>query len=392
MHDTQKALRDERHFELALHGSDPEASVPAADLLTGLRGKDVIIDFIESYGQVAVHRTKFSRGVDAVLRQSTASLARAGWSTRSAWLGSPTYGGISWLAHSTLQSGLWVDTEQRYAELTSSSRYTLSDAFKKAGWRTVSDVPSDDYSWPPGTSFYHFDKLYNRLNVGYHGPTFSFASMPDQYTYAALQRREFTPGHKPLMVEIDTVSSHTPWAPLPTMVPWNKVGNGSIFDAMPARSESPITVWRNASTVQQFYGQSIQYSMRALTSWVTELNDPNLVLVLLGDHQPSSTVSGDRVQPPGADLDRRPRPVRVQEDCSLALAGRADSGAHRSARAYGRLPQPVPQHLQHGLRPRRRHGPVSQGRWLVSLTRWTAANPRPCHWISLMQAEPRYSR
>ena len=37
-------------------------------------------------------------------------------------------------------------------------------------------------------------------------------------------------------------------------------------------------------------------------------------------------------------------------------------------------------------------GPVSQGRWLVSLTQWTAANPRPCHWISLMQAEPRYSR
>ena len=294
VHDTQKALRDERRFELALHGSDPEASVPASDLLTGLRGKDVIIDFIESYGQVAVHRTKFSRGVDAVLRQGTASLARAGWSTRSAWLGSPTYGGISWLAHSTLQSGLWVDTEQRYAELTSSSRYTLSDAFRKAGWRTVSDVPSDDYSWPPGTSFYHFDKLYNRLNVGYHGPTFSFASMPDQYTYAALQRRELTPGHKPVMAEIDTVSSHTPWAPLPTMVPWNKVGNGSIFDAMPARSESPITVWRNASTVQKFYGQSIQYSMRALTSWVTELNDPNLVLVLLGDHQPSSTVSGDQ--------------------------------------------------------------------------------------------------
>jgi hypothetical protein len=39
-----------------------------------------------------------------------------------------------------------------------------------------------------------------------------------------------------------------------------------------------------------------------------------------------------------------------------------------------------------------RDGPGSQGRWLVSLTQWTAANPRPCHWISLMQAEPRYSR
>ena len=36
--------------------------------------------------------------------------------------------------------------------------------------------------------------------------------------------------------------------------------------------------------------------------------------------------------------------------------------------------------------------PVSQGRWLVPLTQWTAANSRPCHWILLMQAEPRYSR
>jgi phosphatidylglycerophosphate synthase len=291
---TQAALRDQRRFELALHASDPEARVPAADLLTGLRGKDVIIAFVESYGQSAVRRTSFSPGVDAVLRRSTASLARAGWSTQSAWITSPSYGGVSQLSHSTLQSGLWVDTELRCAELVASHRFTLSDAFDKAGWRTVSDSPEDDYVWPPGTSFYHFNKLYDRRNVGYHGPAFSYASMPDQYTLAEFQRRELTPGHKPVMAEIDLVSSHTPWAPLPTMVPWNKVGNGSIFDSMPARSESPITVWRSASTVRQFFGRSIQYSLRTLTSWVTELNDPNLVLILLGDEQPASTISGDR--------------------------------------------------------------------------------------------------
>ena len=44
--------------------------------------------------------------------------------------------------------------------------------------------------------------------------------------------------------------------------------------------------------MRQFYGQSIQYSLTALTSWVTELNDPNLVLILLGDHQPHTSVSG----------------------------------------------------------------------------------------------------
>jgi phosphatidylglycerophosphate synthase len=288
--DTQRALRDERRFEQALHRSDPEASVPASDLLTGLRGKDVIIAFVESYGQVAVQGTTFSPGVDAVLRRSNASLARAGWSTRSAWLTSPSYGGVSQLAHSTLQAGLWVDTEQRYAELVASRRFTLSDAFDKAGWHTVSDSPEDDIAWPPGTQFYHYDQLYDRRNVGYHGPAFSYASMPDQYTLAEFQRLELTPGHKPVMAEIDLVSSHTPWAPLPTMVPWNKVGNGSIFDPMPARSESPITVWRNANTVRQFFGRSIQYSLQALTSWVTELNDPNLALILLGDEQPATPI------------------------------------------------------------------------------------------------------
>jgi phosphatidylglycerophosphate synthase len=292
----QEALSDPRRFEQAIHSPDPERAVPASDLLTGLRGKDVIIAVVESYGQVAVRGTSFSPGVDNVLRQQTGMLAHAGWSTQSAWLKSPTFGGISWLAHSTLQSGLWVDSNQRYGELLASQRFTLSDAFNKAGWHTVTDDPSDNTTWKPGTYFYHYDQLYNRYTVGYHGPAFSYSAMPDQYTLSAFQRLELAPGHKPVFAEIDLTSSHIPWAPLPAMVPWNKVGNGSIFDPQPAESESATTVWRSNSTVRQFYGQSIQYSLTALTSWVRELNDPNLVLILYGDHQPHTAVSG-----PGAN-------------------------------------------------------------------------------------------
>jgi phosphatidylglycerophosphate synthase len=288
---SQAALTDQRHFAQLIESPDPEASIPASDLLTGLRGKDVIIAFVESYGQVAIQGTSFSPGIDAVLRRSTTSLARAGWSTQSAWLTSPTFGGISWFAHSSLLSGLWVNSPQRYSELVASSRFTLSDAFDKAGWRTVSDSPADDRPWPPGTQFYHYDKLYDRRNVGYHGPTFSYASMPDQYTLAEFQRLELSSGHKPVMAEIDLVSSHVPWAPLPTMVPWSKVGNGSIFDPMPARGETRLSVLGSASKERQAFGKSIQYSMQALTSWVTELNDPNLVLILLGDEQPAGPIS-----------------------------------------------------------------------------------------------------
>jgi phosphatidylglycerophosphate synthase len=294
--DGNASVRDQQRFEQDIHAADPYARIPASNLLTDLRGKDVLVVFVESYGQVAVQGTTFSPGVDAVLQSSNAQLAAAGYSARSAWLTSPTFGGISWLAHSTLQSGLWVNNQQRYNQLVASDRFTLSDAFKDAGWRTVSDIPSDDTAWPPGTSFYHYDKLYDRRNVGYFGPTFSYASMPDQFSLAAFQRLELMPGHAPVMAEIDLVSSHTPWTPLPHMVPWNQVGDGSIFDPMPAQGLTPSVAWQNADTVRQLYGQSVQYSMTALISWVTQLHDNNLVLVVLGDHQPATTVSG-----PGAN-------------------------------------------------------------------------------------------
>jgi phosphatidylglycerophosphate synthase len=298
VHAYQSALSDPRRFGQATRAPDPESAVPASNLLTGLRGKDVIIAFVESYGQVAVQGSSFSPAVDAVDRQQNAKLTSAGWSTQSAWLSSPTFGGISWLAHSTLETGLWVTSNQRYNELLASQRFTLSDAFKKAGWHTVADDPSDNTTWVPGTTFYHFDQLFNKANVGYQGPRFSYSTMPDQYTLSKFQQNELAPGHKPVMAEIDLTSSHIPWAPLPAMVPWNKVGNGSIFDPQPAESESSGQVWRSNNTVKQFYGQSIQYTMTALTSWVTELNDPNLVLIVLGDHQPHTAVSG-----PGATHD-----------------------------------------------------------------------------------------
>jgi hypothetical protein len=285
------AARDQAAFDKA-GSADAYAHLPASDLLTGLTGKDVIVAFIESYGQVAVQNTSFSPGVDEVLRNGNSRLAADGYSERSAFLTSSTFGGISWLAHSTLQSGLWVDSQQKYDQVTTGSRFTLSAAFRKAGWQTLSDVPSDTKPWPIGSSFYHYGEQLNAKNVGYKGPRFSYARIPDQYTWAYLQQHALSKPHKPLMAEIDFVSSHTPWTPLPRQVPWASVGDGSIYDAQPAQGLAPNVVWQNAQHVQQLYGQSIEYSMSTLFSFLTTFDDPNLVLVVLGDHQPATVVSG----------------------------------------------------------------------------------------------------
>jgi hypothetical protein len=285
------AAREQAAFKRA-GSSDPYAQLPASDLLTGLKGKDVIVAFIESYGQVAVQNTSFSPGVDAVLRQGNTDLAAHGYSERSAFLTSSTFGGISWLAHSTLQTGLWIDSQQKYDTVTAGNRFTLSDAFRKAGWRTLSDVPSDTKPWPIGSSFYHFGTQLNARNVGYQGPAFSYARIPDQYTWAYLQQHELAQPHKPFMAEVDFVSSHTPWTPLPHLVPWDSIGDGSVFDPQPAQGLSPSVVWQDPHHVQQVYGESVQYTMSTLFSFLTTFDDPNLVLVVLGDHQPAAVVSG----------------------------------------------------------------------------------------------------
>ena len=272
--------------------ADPYAQLPASDLLTGLKGKDVVVAFIESYGRVAVQGSSFAPGVDAVLRSGTARLAAHGYGERSAFLTSPTFGGISWLAHSTLQSGLWIDSQATYDHVTSGSRFTLASAFRKAGWRTVSDVPSDTRHWAVGSSFYRYGTQLNATNVGYRGPRFSYARIPDQYTWAYFQRHELAGPHAPVMAEIDFVSSHTPWTPLPSLVPWSSIGDGSVYDPQPAAGQTPAEAWQDPHRVQQLYGQSVQYSLNSMFSFLTTFDDPNLVLIVLGDHQPASIVSG----------------------------------------------------------------------------------------------------
>ncbi|EWT02586.1 sulfatase [Intrasporangium oryzae NRRL B-24470] len=286
------AVEDGRAFTTA-SAVDPFTATPGDELLTGLRGKDVLLVFVESYGRVAIEGSAERDLVDPVLDAGTTQLGRAGFSARSAFLTSPTFGGFSWLAHSTLQSGLWVNSGQRYTDVVSSDRFTLSQAFRRAGWRTVGDVPSNVYPWPVGTSFYHYDQLYDSRDVGYVGPVFGYARMPDQYALAALHRAELAkPDHRPVMAEIDLASSHAPWAPLPHLVDWAALGDGSVFDPMPAQSPSWRYVWSDPSRVRAAYAQSIAYALSAVISFIQTHPDPNLVVVMLGDHQPASIVSG----------------------------------------------------------------------------------------------------
>ena len=291
-------VQDLAEFEGEL-AVDAFADTPRGDLLTELRGKDVVLAIVESYGRDAIEDPEFATQVGAVLADGDRRLTAAGFDSRSGFLTSPTTGAGSWLAHATLLSGLWIDNQQRHDRLMESDRLTLTRAFRDASWRTVGVMPGVFLDWPEG-GFYGHDRVYDSSQLGYRGPRMSFATMPDQYTLSAFEALERGMAERgPVMAEIPLVTSHAPWTPLPPMLDWDEVGDGSVYDFMAGRGEQPEAVLtRDPAVVRADYRRSIEYSLTSLLSYVETYGDDDLVLVFLGDHQPSSIVTGD-----GADRD-----------------------------------------------------------------------------------------
>ncbi|MDI1462221.1 sulfatase [Catellatospora sp. KI3] len=273
-------------------GTDAYAEVPGARLLTGLHGKDVVVAFVESYGRIALADPELSSVVDPVLAAGADRLRTAGYAALSGWLTSPTAGGGSWLAQSTFLSGLWIDSAPRYQAFLYSRRLTLSSAFGLAGWHTVSVMPATTQPWPEGR-VYGYDRTYIRPDLNYQGPVYSFGTMPDQYTLSVFQRDQRGAGHPPVMGALALISSHSPWEPVPPLVGWDQVGDGSGYPAAAGSGDpAEIVTQRDRNRVRAAYRTAIAYSLQTLISYVERYGDDDLVLVFLGDHQPSPSVTG----------------------------------------------------------------------------------------------------
>ncbi|KUL42302.1 sulfatase-like hydrolase/transferase [Actinoplanes awajinensis] len=286
-----KDLADKRKF-LAEAQDDAYRDRPGDQLLTALRGKDVVVSFVESYGRDAVENPAFNGAVLTSLADGDKKLAAAGFAARSGFLTSSTAGGGSWLAHSTFLSGMWVNNESRYRSLVATDRLTLTRAFKNTGHRTVGMEPGVIFAWPEG-SFYGYDQVYDKQAFNYHGPQLSWSPMPDQFVMSQFQKQEYAkPNRGPLLAEITLTSSHTPWAPVPSMLDWDQLGDGSVYGPMVKSAATPKEVWKDDARIRTEYARSIAYSVDSLIGWAAKYGDDNLVMVFLGDHQPASVVVG----------------------------------------------------------------------------------------------------
>ena len=351
-HRVVDTLRDEAAFAKEAE-ADRFGATPGAQLVPDLRGKDMVFAFIESYGRSAVEDPVMAPGVGRTLDARTEALAKAGFHARSGWLTSATYGGSSWLGHSTFLSGLWVDNQQRYRTVTAGDHLTLTKAFEKTGdWDTVGIMPGVQKAWPEA-DWYGLDKVYDAFDMGYRGPKFSWSTMPDQYALEAFQRLEHgRERERPLMAEVILTSSHQPWAPIPRMVGWDEVGDGSVYDGIEAAGVEASDVLTDSARSKEEYGKSIQYSVTSLTQWLERYGTDDTVLVFLGDHQPLARVSGDHASRdvPVSIVAKDPKVLDAIDDwhwteglepAKDAPVWRMSSFRDRFLTAYGSTPHPT---------------------------------------------------
>jgi len=281
-----------RAFELSL-GTGADGYSGQVRALGGLGEADVILGFIESYGVSTLLDERYSPLIARRLDTMQKALDAAGLHVVTGRLRSPVQGGQSWLAHATLLSGQWIESQLHYDTLLASDHSTLIDDFRATGHDAIAVMPGITMAWPEGQQF-GYTRIHDADTMDYEGPPLNWVTMPDQYTWSWFQDKVRAPASKPLFAELTLISSHAPWVPiLPVLDDWGSIGNGDVFNQWKDTGETPVSLWRDADRVRDHYVRSIDYALNVATEYAIRHVDNNTLLIVLGDHQPAPLVTGE---------------------------------------------------------------------------------------------------
>ena len=261
----------------------------AAGGLGRLRGANVFLFLIESYGETVLDRPDLARAIEPLYEATGGALAAAGFDVASGLLSSPTYAGRSHLAQETLATGVRAADPLVDGLVQRERPMTMAGIFHDAGYRTVLAQPGSTHPGMPRWS-YDFEQVYSAWDFDYRGPSYRWAPMPDQYTVDFIHRHEIARATRPLLVEYALVSSHAPWSDLPpVMSDWDAIGDGRIFASLPA-AHFPIG-WTNLADAGDAYVHAVIYDLQILTRYIVERVAGGALVIVLGDHQPVAEVT-----------------------------------------------------------------------------------------------------
>lgn len=260
--------------------------------LSRIDGADVFVIFLESYGSVAWQLPHLAEPLAPAMARLDADIAETGRFVASGLVESTTFGGESWLAHVSLLSGTEIRDPATNVRLMAQERDTMVKLFGRGGYRTVAIMPGMLVAWPEG-AFYGFEKIYDHDGLGYRGPQFGWWDINDQYALARVDALEIEPARdQPTFVFFTTISTHTPFVPAPPYQPdWSRVLTTEPYDA--DALDHAWSAWPDWTNLAPSYLAAFDYALRNVGGYLRLRSDRDLVMVLVGDHQPPALVSGE---------------------------------------------------------------------------------------------------
>lgn len=293
-------LRYELKFLLNVYGYESQNLKAIADVqerlrrtpsnLSKLGRKNVFLILVESYGATVVERPLFKDRIRPVFDAFESELGQRGFAMASSELDSTTYGGHSWLAHVTLATGVHTENQLQYELIFTQHPKPIAGFFHEAGYRTIIVQPGTTREWPRGELF-RFDQHYYSWNFDYAGPSFGWATMPDQYVLDFVRRRELGNHGPPLFVQYVLVSSHAPWSDQPVLLDdWGRIQDGSVYKKLET-VHYPIQ-WPDFTNASEAYIRSIVYDFEVLKRYFVDYIQDDSLFIVMGDHQPVTEVTG----------------------------------------------------------------------------------------------------
>lgn len=272
--------------------NDPADTIAPDALLKGLGDRDVLIVYVESYGVTAIDEPRYAEVVVPRMEALGEAARNAGFSKKSGRMVAASVGGQSWLNHASLSSGRWIDDQTLYALFLSERPRTLVHDFEATGRRTVQVKPAITMPWPEGERL-GYQATWEAADMGYAGPEFYWGIVPDQFALDFFARTELerTP-RPPVFASIALISSHAPWLPVPDVVPWDELGDGSVYERWTRDAPEARVVWRNPDDVRTQFALSIAHSLDVVAKFLADRVADDALVIVLGDHQPAPIITG----------------------------------------------------------------------------------------------------
>ena len=226
---------------------------------------------IESYGNILRTHEEMDSPYEDLMTQVELLLANNKISSMTNLSQSTTYGGSSWLAAASMQTGIKVENQRLYKMLNNHNQVYphFTNFLNINGYDTISVEPGTTIKYLPKNN-YNYSQIFARWDIPYSGTPYGFGGCPDQFTFNWVRSAVLPFTSDPYYIQIKTTTTHSPWQPLPQIVgdvPWH------------------IEIAHLNGTVKNYF-EAINYDWKVIVNYIQSISDDEGIFIVVGDHQP----------------------------------------------------------------------------------------------------------